>query len=550
MITSLSIENYALIEKLSIDFSEGFSTITGETGAGKSILLGALALVLGNRADLSSLKNKDSKCVVEAIFAIENYNLEDFFSANDLEFDNSTILRREILPTGKSRAFVNDSPVNLQLMQQLGNYLIDVHSQHQTQELSESNYQMLIVDSLAGTLNEVQNYRDKLKNFRKLESDLASTKDELQSLQREKDYDQFNLEELLNAKLTDDLQLNLEAEIAILSNSEIIEENLSRANSLMSDDNFGLVGNVVELRNILHKLSNYSDVYKGLSERVESVSIELKDISSELEDAASNISHDPENLSLLNDRLSTVLNLQKKHNVHSMEDLLNVQNELDNKAFSLSDLENKVEQLLQLLDSNRAEIKSFAKVISQKRQKALPKMKQQLEERLKVLGMPDAQVKLALDYKEEFFANGSDQLSFLMSANKGSDFGQLKKVASGGEMSRIMLAFKSILAQYNKLPTIIFDEIDTGVSGEIADRMGEVMKNLSQFMQVFAITHLPQIAAKGNNQYKVFKKSENETTQTAIIHLDENQRINEIAQMLSGSGISQSAVDHAKALLD
>ncbi len=550
MLTSLSIKNFALIEKLDIDFSENFSIITGETGAGKSILLGALGLVLGKRADLSSLKNKEEKCVIEAQFDIARYNLESFFEANDLDFEKETIIRREILSSGKSRAFVNDSPVNLQELQELGEYLIDIHSQHQTQELSEENFQFDIIDSMAGNTSEIAAYKSLLKKYRSLKTNLTALQSRLQEASKEQDYNSFLLEELLAAKLKSGEQEELESVFEQLNNVELIKENLDRAVSIAEEEQFGVLHNLKEIKASLQKIASFSADYNSLFERITSASIELDDIISELSQKAESLMSDPEQLELVNQKLQTIYNLQQKHQVKTVDELLLIQEDLDKKVISVDSLQQEIGQAEKEIAESESGLDTIAATISEKRQNAIPVLIEKLVAILELLGMPNVRFKIELTLSDSYHANGKDDLQFLFAANKGSDFGLLKKTASGGEMSRIMLAVKSILAQYQKLPTIIFDEIDTGVSGEIAHKMGEIMKEMSKTMQVFAITHLPQIAAKGNTHFKVFKSVVGDQTLSELKLLSADERVIEIAQMLSGKDISDSAINHAKALLN
>jgi len=550
MITSLSIENFALIEKLNIDFSKGFSIITGETGAGKSILLGALGLVLGKRADLSSLKNKEEKCIVEANFEIGDYNLRWFFEENDLDYEPETIIRREILPSGKSRAFVNDSPVNLQQLQDLSQFLIDVHSQHQTLELAEEAYQFKIIDAIAGNQELMASYVAKLKQYRKTKSDLELKQSTLSAILKEKDYNEFLFNELQSANLKAGELENLERSYEALNNVELIKDNLSLLLALANDEQFGLLKSLKEFRAILQKNSGFSSEYQALSERTQSVVIELDDIVAELAKESDTVFSDPEKLALIDQKLQLIYTLQKKHQVLTVEELIDIQNELESKVVSVVNLEEEITALQKNSQEIEAALEVISAQISESRSAAIPVLTHQLVQILAQLGMPNVQFKIEIVAAASYRNNGKDDLLFLFSANKGADFGLLKKVASGGEMSRIMLAVKSILAQYSKLPTIIFDEIDTGVSGEIANKMGEIMHQMSQTMQVFAITHLPQIAAKGISHYKVYKTVSGESTVSELKLLTVEERVYEIAEMLSGKDISDSALNHAKALLN
>lgn len=550
MIVSLSIENFALIEKLSVKFSDGFSVITGETGAGKSILLGALGLVLGKRADLTSLKNKDEKCIIEACFQIKNYNLKPFFEANDLDYEDETIIRREILPTGKSRAFINDTPVNLNELQELSNYLIDIHSQHQTQELSDDVVQFQIIDSVASNFELIFEYSSLLKEFKKYKSEQISKNELLQSVLKEQDYTTFLLKELLSANLKSGEQGDLEIRFEKLNNVEFIKENLIKSLSIASEEQYGVLQNLKEIKLSFQKIAEFSNEYHTLYDRITSVLIEFDDIEKELHQLSETIYSNPEELQLINEKLQLIYALQKKHQVTTVEQLLVIQEDLDSKVVSITTLESEIVSIEKLIAETDSKLNDLAIEIHENRMSAIPILTEKLSFILEQLGMGNARFNIQIIEKEDFYSNGKDQIQFLFSANKGSDFGLLKKVASGGEMSRIMLAVKSVLSQYSKLPTIIFDEIDSGVSGEIAHKMGEIMKGMSDNMQVFAITHLPQIAGKGSEHFKVFKVVYSNQTQSELKLLSKDERVIEIAQMLSGSVVSDSALNHAKELLN
>jgi DNA repair protein RecN (Recombination protein N) len=550
MITSLAIKNYALIEKLTIDFSNGFSTITGETGAGKSIILGALGLALGKRADLSSLKNKEEKCVIEANFDISKYGLELFFEENDLDYENETIIRREILPSGKSRAFINDSPVNLQELQDLGLYLIDIHSQQQTQELSEESVQFKIIDAIANNFETIGEYQSVLKSFKLDKSKLNALQIKKNDASKEQEYNVFLLEELVSAKLKSGEQETLEAEYEQLNNVEIIKESLDKSLAIANEEQIGISHNLNEIKNTIQKIAPFSNDFSVIYDRIISLKIEFDDIATELNRCAEKLVNDPEQLSLINQKLQLIYNLQKKHQVITVDELLSIQSKLENSVLELGSIDEEILKLTELVDSNAKKLDDICIVIHQNRQKAIPILTEKLINILATLGMPNVRFNIEIKMASSYFLNGKDELQFLISANKGTDFGLLKKVASGGEMSRIMLAVKAILAKYSKLPTLIFDEIDTGVSGEIANKMGEIMKEMSAQMQIFAITHLPQIAAKGGEHFKVFKSTVGDQTHSELKRLSKEERIAEIAQMLSGSVISESALNHAKALLN
>ncbi|WP_337965178.1 DNA repair protein RecN [uncultured Flavobacterium sp.] len=550
MITSLSIKNYALIEKLAIDFSKGFSIITGETGAGKSIILGAIGLVLGKRADLTSLKNKEEKCVIEAHFEISKYNLKEFFESNDLDYEDETIIRREILPSGKSRAFINDSPVNLQELQDLSLFLIDIHSQQQTQELSDESVQFKIIDAIANNGETILSYQKLLKEYKTDKSKLNALLKKQSDSGKELEYNTFLLNELVVAKLKSGEQEELEADYEKLNNVEIIKESIDKSLVIANEEQFGVFHNLNEIKASLQKIALFSPEYQSLFERITSVAIEVDDVSRELQNASEKLLNDPAQLELVSQKLQLIYNLQKKHQVKTVDELLQIQADLENKVLELDNIEEEITVLSKSIEQKTSELDTFSATIHQERINAIPVLSNQLVSILETLGMPNVRFNMELLPSETYFNNGKDELQFLFSANKGTDFGLLKKVASGGEMSRIMLAVKAILAQYSKLPTLIFDEIDTGVSGEIAIRMGEIMKEMSGKMQIFAITHLPQIAAKGDSHFKVSKSTVDDDTQSELKLLSQEERVTEIAQMLSGAVVSDSALNHAKALLN
>ena len=550
MITSLSIKNYALIEKLSIDFSKGFSTITGETGAGKSIILGAIGLVLGKRADLTSLKNKEEKCIIEAHFDIAKYNLESFFESNDLDYENDTIIRREILPSGKSRAFINDSPVNLQELQELSLFLIDIHSQQQTQELSDENVQFKIIDAVANNKETITDYQLILKSFKADKAKLNALIKRQAESQKEQDYNTFLLDELVAAQLKMGEQEILESEFEKLNNVEIIKESIDKALAVANEEQIGVSNNLKEIKVALQKIATFSSDYSSLLERITSLTIEFDDISQEMNRCSEKLVNDPEQLDLINQKLQVIFTLQKKHQVATVEGLIEIQTNLENSVLELGNIEEEILKLTNTIEKHGSKLDKLADTIHKNRIKFIPVLSEKLISILATLGMPNVRFQIDITQSESYYGNGKDELQFLFSANKGTDFGILKKVASGGEMSRIMLAVKAILAKYSKLPTLIFDEIDTGVSGEIAIRMGEIMKEMSKEMQIFAITHLPQIAAKGDAHFKVSKSTIGDDTQSELKLLNDDDRIVEIAQMLSGTVVSDSALNHAKALLN
>ena len=550
MLLSLTIKNYALIESLEINFSNEFSIITGETGAGKSILLGALGLVLGNRADLSVLKDNEQKCVIEAHFGLKNYNIQSFFTENDLDYEDHSIIRREILPSGKSRAFINDSPVNLNVLQELSAFLIDIHSQHQTREILNEEYQLEIVDAIAGNSNIIANYTISLKQFNSIKKQLNQFKAEKENLSKEQEYNTFLLNELLLANLKEGEQEVLEEELEQLSNVEFISESLDRALQISNDDQVGISVNLNEVKQSLQKIAGLSKNYLDVSERINSIQIEFQDIINECSSLSEKVINNPERLEEVNSKLQAIYSLQKKHQVNSVKELIAIREDLDAKVIKVDDLDFQINKLEIEVNDAKSKVDELANQLFERRINSTADLSSQIEKILSSLGMPDSQIQFKITATDSYFKSGKDTIETLFTSNKGMQLGMLKKVASGGEMSRIMLAIKAVMANYTKLPSIIFDEIDTGVSGEIAIKIGEIMKKMSKNMQVFAITHLPQIAAKGTQHYKVYKFTENETTVSELKLLTQEERIKEIAEMLSGKSISDSALNHAKALLN
>ncbi len=550
MLVHLSIKNYALIDNLNVDFTNGFTCITGETGAGKSILLGGLSLVLGKRADLSSLRNKDNKCVIEAEFQIEKYNLKPFFKDNDLEYEERTIIRREIQPSGKSRAFINDSPVTLDILSRLGSGLIDVHSQHQTLQLTDNDFQLKVIDALADNKAQLTDYASKLRLYRTTSKELSELVDFQKEANKEHDYNSFLLEELQAAPLKLGVQEELEEQYEQLNNVENILELISSGHQLLNDEQVGIVSLLTELKQVANKLSGFGSQYADLNQRIQSVFIEVDDIASELQNYQEGTEANPQLLEETNTKLQQLYDLQKKHGVQEVSELLQIREDLSEKVSVTENLEADIERKENELADQKVALQKAADVLTARRKKVVPELKKQLESSLKALGMPSATFKIELFKANDFKANGADGLTFLFSANKGGDYGELKKVASGGELSRIMLTIKSILAKYENLPTIMFDEIDTGVSGEISGKMGDIMQAMSKSMQVFSITHLPQVASKGDHHFKVYKQEEGAVTKTNMKQLNNEERVVELAEMLGGKELSDSAMAHARQLLN
>lgn len=550
MLTTLTIKNYALIENLQMNFNTGLSIITGETGAGKSILLGGLSLILGKRADTSVINDTSKKCIIEATFDIANYNLKKLFKEQDLDYEPETIIRREILPSGKSRAFVNDSPVNLNVLSILSKYLIDIHSQHQTLELTSNDFQFDILDALARNKDLLSEYKTKLTDYKLIKKELELLLETKSEVIKEHDYNVFLLNELLEVKLeTVDLE-SLEEEQSTLSNVEFVIEELNLSNQLLGDDQLGVLERLTNLKASFSKLSSISKTYESLYNRIVSCYIELDDLQSEIEQQSDSLEMNPERLEEVNNLLQSVNNLCVKHNSESIDELVEIRNVLDDKVQSFETIDDDIARKEQESNTLKSELDNIARFIHDSRQKVIPDFINQLEIVLSDLGMPNAKFKIDLALTEVYFANGKNNIELLFSANKGSSFLPLKKAASGGELSRIMLAIKSILTKYMNLPTIMFDEIDTGVSGEISTKMAQIMHQMSETMQVFSITHLPQIAAKGDYHFKVYKEDDNDKTITHVVKLNQEDRIVEIAQMLGGKKISTSAIAHAKQLLN
>lgn len=549
MLTSLSIKNYALIENLKVDFQDKLSIITGETGAGKSILLGGLALVLGKRADASLVINKEAKCIIEAEFIIKNYNLETFFESEDLDYENHTTIRREILPNGKSRAFINDTPTTLTVLNALSEQLIDIHSQHETLQLADSDFQFQIIDALAENEAYLSSYTRGLILYKELTKELNIILENQQKEKEEYDYNAFILNELIQSNLKEDEQNELESIVEKLNHVEEIKLNLSEAIQISDEEQIGLRNLLGKLKSNIDKIASFSDNYKQLSERVDSLLIELNDIVQEFETENESLEYNPSELERLNNRIQIIYNLQKKHNVNSNKELLEIQEIYQSKIMVVDNAEESLNSKKIKIDQVHQKLEKLASKIHKRRAKAIPIFIKQIENILCRLEMKNTRFSIQLVTSKTLLSNGKDKLEFLISANKGLTFESLKKAASGGEMSRIMLAVKSILSKYTKLPAIIFDEIDTGVSGEVSNKIAELMQHMSENMQVITITHLPQIAAKGNQHYKVYKEEIKNNIQTNIKLLNNKERTVELAEMLGGKTITDSALAHAKQLL-
>jgi len=550
MLRSLSISNYALIRDLKIGFSPGLTTITGETGAGKSILLGALSLILGQRADTAALLEKEKKCIVEGIFDSNGENLSRLLEENDLDAGEQVILRREISPTGKSRAFVNDTPVNLQTMSEVGLKLVDIHSQHQNLEINNNTFQLSVIDAFAGLAPDVQEYRRRFNDYRALQKEYNVLVSSEQQNKAEKDFLEFQFAELRDARLKEGEQDELEKELDVLTHAEEIKSSLYTVWQNLTGEEINVMNLLKGSEQQLSKLQSFHKPSEAILERLSSAIIELKDIASETESEAGKVDHDPGRLEFVQDRLDLIYKLEQKHGATELDELIRVRDDIDAKLGDLGSLESRLEDLKTKLVREEASVRKLAEDLSEKRQKVLPGISERITGLLVQLGIPNAVFKIGNTRLSDPSEYGTDHIEFLFTANRKADLQDISRIASGGELSRLMLSIKYIISHSIGLPTIIFDEIDTGVSGEISNKMASIMQQMSKTMQVFTITHLPQIAAKGDSHFKVFKEDIDNVTQTRLKKLTPDERIVEIAQMLGGVNISNSAIAHAKQLLN
>jgi DNA repair protein RecN (Recombination protein N) len=549
MIRSLSVINYAIIEELEIQFSGGLTTITGETGAGKSILIGALGLILGNRGDASVLKNKEMKCVVEGIFRFQNNKLTFLLETNDIEPDENIILRREISPNGKSRAFINDTPVSLQVLKEAGDFLIDIHSQHENLDLNHNLYQLGVLDAYSASSLMLEAYQQEYRKFTVLSKELEALKSESTRAGAELDFIKFQFQELDQAKLKEGETQELEQMLETLSHAEEIKTGLYSVYQAVSGDENNAVNLLKEAENTLIRLEKFYPAAAILKQRINSSVIELRDISSEMERLADKTEVDPARLELVQERLNLLYSLMQKHRLGSLEELIQLRNQLDDRILELSSAEFRINDLEKELKIQSAKVSELAEKLSDHRNKSIPAMEKTIVELLVQLGIPNAQFKIRNQISEAPGLYGIDSVKFLFTANRKTDLQDIAKIASGGELSRLMLSIKSIISGSLGLPTIIFDEIDTGVSGEIAYRVGKIMKEMSVERQVFAITHLPQVAAKGDHHFLVYKDEKESGTRTEIRQLNNNDRLVEIARMLSGEQTTDAALANARELL-
>ena len=549
MLKSLSIKNYALIDSLNIDFSGDLNILTGETGAGKSILLGAIGLIIGQRADSSVLRDKSEKCTAEGVFEIENYGLKKFFEANELDYEDTSILRREITPQGKSRAFINDTPVNVKVLHDLGMKLIDIHSQHQNLELNEKNYQLRLVDLVAGNAEILKTYTSAHKKYLSLQGNLTKTIDLEEQAKKDLDYFEFQFKQLSETKLIENEQSELELLFEKLTHAEEIKSVFGLVFQNLSEDEHSVLALLKENLNSIGKLQAVLPEAAQIFSRLESVYIELKDLAAESSAIEDRTENDPEQIEKIKQRLDLIYSLQQKHRVNSIAELLGLQAEFQAKIQLINSYQHEIEQLVHEIQVQKEILTELAKKISLKRHSIVSSVESRVIEVLRNVGIPNAAFQVKFDQLTDFSSSGLDEVSFMFSANKNQDLQEIGKIASGGEMSRLMLAIKTLITDARSLPTIIFDEIDSGVSGEVAVKMGQILDQMSKTVQVLNITHLPQIAAKGKNHYKVYKFDLNEQTYTSIAKLTDQERVEEIAQMLSGENYSATALETAKELL-
>ncbi len=549
MLTRLSISNYALIDKLSVEFHKNLNTITGETGAGKSIVLGALGLILGNRADMSVLKDNSKKCIVEGIFEVGNYKLNSFFEEYDLDYDTITILRREITSTGKSRAFINDTPVTLKTLRKLGLQLIDIHSQHQNLELANQKFQLELVDTIAKTGKVIESYRENLSgylNLKKLLEDLVLKSEKAKA---DLDYFQFQFNQLEEAALEESEQTDLENELQKLSHAEEIKSALTEAVHLLDDEQLPVIQNINSSRKSIENIQNYIAEAPDLVKRLNSSFIELQDIIEEANLLAEKIEHNPARIETINNRLNIIYNLQQKHSVSTVLELIDLRNSFDAKINTVVGYDKEIELIKNNLEEQKEMLDQKAKQLTLLRKKSFSKIEKSIVSDLSLLGMEKSKLNIVHHNLPDFGSNGKDSVSFLFSANSDATPAEISKIASGGEMSRLMLAIKNLLRNSKALPTVVFDEIDSGVSGEIGVKMGNIIKSFSVSTQIINITHLPQIAAKGDIHFKIYKFEKNGKTYTSLKKLSENERVEELAKMVGGEKVTDSTLKTAKELM-
>jgi DNA repair protein RecN (Recombination protein N) len=549
MLVKLTVHNYALIRELDLTLENGLTIITGETGAGKTILLGALSLILGSRADSSVLLDKNGKCIVEGTFRIEEYDLEDFFAANDLDYESPAILRREINPAGKSRAFINDTPVTINLIKELGDRLIDIHSQHQVLMLNDNAFQLNIIDSFARTGPLRNDYRNAYIKFKKLQKEYNDLKEKSDRNKADLEYYQFHLSQLEEAKLVKGEQDELEKEQKLLEHAEEIKQSLSNISQLFSRDETSILAMLREVKAIAGKIAVYMPAEQNITERISSSYIELDDLAKLIENLEQDTEADPEKLAKINDRLDHIYSLIQKHRLKNLDELILKKEEIAGIIKSIVTSDDRLSELESALKSSTETLTSLSEEISEKRKSSLPDIESAITVLLKQLGMPNGRFRISLSRSKDFTSSGIDNADFLFSANKQTDPENIARIASGGELSRVMLSLKSMMTKNRNLPTIIFDEIDSGVSGEVADKVGQILSGMGKYMQVVNITHLPQVASRGTRHYHVYKEDSGDSTITRIKLLSPGERIQEVARLLSGSEVTETALRNAKELI-
>jgi DNA repair protein RecN (Recombination protein N) len=549
MLAKLFVQNYALIKELDVEFDTGLTIITGETGAGKSILLGALSLILGTRADTTVLLDKTEKCVVEGTFRIDEYDLNDFFISNDLDFEPHTTLRREINPAGKSRAFINDTPVTVNLLKELGDHLIDIHSQHQTLMLNDNSFQMNIIDSFAGTGKLKNEYRQSYLKYLGLKREFAGLKELSDKNRSDLEYFNFQFIQLEEARLKSGEQAELETEQELLEHAEEIKSALGGSVLLFTENDASILSLLREVKSNIARIRSFLPDGEDLLKRTESSLIELDDLAREMDKLAVSIDTDPQHLKIVNERLDTIYSLIQKHRVSNLEELIARKEEIENLIKSITGSDERIGMLEALIDDETKKLTLKSGEMSRMRRAVLDEIESKITEILRQLGMPNAKFRISLSGLRDFTSSGVDQADFLFSANKQIAPENLAKTASGGELSRVMLSLKSLLTKNNNLPTIIFDEIDSGVSGEVADKVGQILSGMGKYMQVINITHLPQVASRGTRHYHVYKDDTDDSTFTRVKLLSPDERILEVARLLSGSEVTETAIKNAKELL-
>lgn len=550
MLIKLTVSNYALITSLEVEFHSGLNSVTGETGAGKSIILGALGLILGNRADMSALKNHEEKCIVEGVFDVERYNLSSFFDKNDLDYDKLTIIRREITPSGKSRAFINDTPVNLKVLRELSLRLIDIHSQHQSLELGSRKFQLTIVDTVANSAELLREYRSSYEKFMKLQKYFQEITAKSEKEKTDLDYWEFQFNQLEEAALIENEQAELEAELEQLTHAEEIKEAFIQVVNLLDDERFSVIQQIRDSQRRMESISGFINEASQLSDRLESSMLELRDILDETERLAEKTEHNPARIEDINTRLNLIYSLQQKHHAGTVSELIELKNMFASKIEKVTGYDDEIKQIKAELEKLQTELERKSALLTALRKKAFPKIEKAVLDDLHQLGMPKARLNVVHEELTGYTPSGRDEVSLLFSANVDTEPDEISKIASGGEMSRLMLAIKNLLRTSGNLPTVIFDEIDSGVSGEIALKMGNIMKTFSESAQIINITHLPQVAARGDAHYVVYKYEEDGKTFTSVKLLNENERVEELAKMVGGDNITETTLMTAKELLE